>query len=113
MSSFSLRPATAADTVAVAGVQVALETKLYGETTYSQSDVEEEWADLDLERDAIVVFEGERVVGFGTMRERGELWRVDGSVHPDVRGRGAGTELAAAMEAVAAVSGGRRVQNSV
>jgi ribosomal protein S18 acetylase RimI-like enzyme len=113
MSSFSLRPAAAADTAAVAEVQIALETKLYGGTTYSPSDVEEEWSDLDLERDAIVVLEGERVVGFGTMRERGELWRVDGSIHPDVHGRGAGTKLAAAMEAVAARSGGRRVQNSV
>src|SRR5215213_7312551 len=89
MSSFRLRPATAADIAAVAEVQIALETKLYGETTFSQSDVEEEWSDLDLERDALVVLEGERVVAFGTGRERGELWRADGSVHPDVHERDA------------------------
>src|SRR5215208_7782141 len=113
MSSFRLRPATAADIAAVAEVQIALETKLYGETTFSQSDVEEEWSDLDLERDALVVLEGERVVGFGTVRERGELWRADGSVHPDVHGRGAGTKLAKALEANAVGRGARRVQNSV
>jgi len=113
MSSFRLRPATAADIAAVAEVQIALETELYGETTYSQSDVEEEWSDLALERDALVVLEGERVVAFGTGRERGELWRADGSVHPDVHGRGAGTQLATSLEAAAAGRGARRVQNSV
>src|SRR4051812_32296448 len=113
MSSFGLRPATAADIAAVAEVQIALENAFYGETTYSQGDVEEEWSDLDLERDALVIVEGERVVGFGTVRERGELWRADGSVHPGVHGRGAGTQLAAALEASAAERGARRVQNSV
>ena len=113
MSSFGLRPATAADAAAVAEVQVALEASLYGHTAYSQSDVEEEWSDLDLERDALVVVEGERVVGFATVRERGEVWRADGSVHPDVHARGAGTRLATALEATVAGRGGRRVQNSV
>jgi mycothiol synthase len=113
MSSFSVRPPAAADTAAVAAVQLALESALYGHTEYSQSDVEEEWSDLDLERDALVVCEGERVVGFGTVRERGEVWRADGSVHPDVHGRGAGTRLATALEATVAAHGGRRVQNSI
>jgi mycothiol synthase len=113
MSSFRLRPATAADTAAVAEVQLALESAFYGRTDYSQSDVEEEWSDLDLERNALVVLEGERIVGFGTVRERGELWRADGSVHPEVRGRGAGTRLATALEETVARGGGRRVQNSV
>src|SRR5215218_923711 len=113
MSSFRLRHAAAADTAAVAEVQLALETSLYGHTDYSQSDVEDEWSDLDLERDTFVVVAGERVVGFGTLRERGDLWRVDGSVHPDVHGHGAGTQLATAFEARAAERGGRRVQNSV
>src|SRR5215212_8195963 len=113
MSSFSLRPATAADTAAVAQVQLALESALYGQTEYSQSDVEEEWSDLDLERDALVLLERERVVGFGTVRERGEVWRADGSVHPDVHGCGAGTRLATALEETAARGGGRRVQHSV
>ena len=39
-------------------------------------------AALELERDARVVRDGERVVGYGAVRERGELWRVEGYVHP-------------------------------
>jgi GNAT superfamily N-acetyltransferase len=110
MSSFRLRPATAADAAAVAEVQIALETSLYGLTTYSQADLENEWAVLDLERDARVVLDGERVVGYATLHDRGELWRVEGIVHPRDQSRGAGRELAVSLEREVAERGARRVQ---
>jgi GNAT superfamily N-acetyltransferase len=112
MSSFRLRPATAADAAAVAGVQVSLESSLYGLTTYSQDDLETEWSGLDLERQARVLVDGERVVGYGTLHDRGELWRVEGIVHPDEQGRGAGRELAGSLEREAAEGGAQRVQAS-
>ena len=59
MSSFRLDPAVAADAAAVAEVIVALESSLYGQTTFSQADLEDEWSDglrvvpFDPEHDAL------------------------------------------------------------
>jgi GNAT superfamily N-acetyltransferase len=113
MSSFRLRPATAGDAAAATDVVVALETALYGGTAYAQSDLEDEWSNLDLERHARVVLDGERIVGYGSVRERGELWRMEGFVHPDAQGRGAGAQLVAALEQEAAAGGAHRVQGGV
>lgn len=113
MSSFRLRPAEAADATAVAEVVIALETALYGGTTYAESDLQDEWSRLDLERDVRVVLDGDRVVGYGSLQDRGELWRAEGYVHPDTQGRGAGAQLVSALERDAADRGTRRVQSSV
>ena len=92
---------------------VALESSLYGQSAFSQADLEGEWSELDLARDAHVVRDGERIVGYGVVRERGELWRVEGCVHPDAFGRGIGKLLATGLEEDAARGGARRVQNAV
>src|SRR5882757_2178511 len=105
-------PAEAADAAAVAEVVGALESSLYGQTTFSQSDLEDEWSDLDLEQDMRVVRDGDRVVGYSVVRERGELWRVEGYVHPNALGRGIGKLLATRLEEDAARQGARRIQNS-
>ena len=94
-------------------VVAALESSLYGETTFSQADLEDEWSELDLEQDARVVRDGDRIVGYGAVRERGEVWRVEGYVHPDALGRGIGTLIATGLEEDAARRGARRIQNSV
>ena len=47
------------------------------------------------------------------MRERGELWRAEGYVHPDALGRGIGRLIATGLEEDAARRGARRIQNSV
>ena len=101
------------DLAAVTEVVMALESSLYGPSTFTQADLEEEWSELDLERDAWVVRDGERVVGYGAVRERGEHWRVEGYVHPDALGRGIGTLIATGLEEDAARRGARRVQNSI
>src|SRR6266550_1098545 len=104
MSSFRLDPAAAADAAAVTEVVVALESSLYGQTTFSQADLEDEWSDLDLEQNA-------RVVRDGAGREGGGLWRAEGFVPPDGLGRGNGELIATGLEEDAGRRGARRIQN--
>jgi GNAT superfamily N-acetyltransferase len=106
-------PAVAADAPDVVEVVAALESSLYGPSAFSQADLEDEWSDLDLERDTRVVRDGDRIVGYGLVRERGELWRVEGYVHPDAHGRGIGKLIATELEEDAAGHGARRIQNGI
>ncbi|HEY2202493.1 MAG TPA: GNAT family N-acetyltransferase [Solirubrobacteraceae bacterium] len=109
MTSFRVDAAVAADAAAVTAVRVALETSLYGHSSLSQADVEDEWLDLDLERNARVVRDGERVVGFGAVRQGGELWEAEGFAHPEALGRGIGALIATGLEEHAARLGARRI----
>jgi mycothiol synthase len=113
MSGFQFDPAKAADAAAVTEVVAALESSLYGPSTFSQADLENEWADLDLGRDVRVVRDGEGIVGYGILRERGELRRAEGYVHPGAHGRGIGTLIATGLETEAAGRGARAIQNLV
>ncbi len=113
MTSFACRPAVPGDAPLVAELVIAYERSLYGETGYSLGDLEAEWETLDLERDALVLLDGERVVAFGWLEGGGELCRIDGTVHPEELGRGLGKQLAAALEATATARGARRIQNGV
>jgi mycothiol synthase len=106
-------PVVLADAAAVTEIVVALESSLYGKSTFSQADLEDEWLELDLESDARVVREDDRIVGYGVVRERGELCRVEGYVHPDAVGRGVGTLIATGLEEEAARAGVGRIQNGV
>jgi mycothiol synthase len=110
-----LRPAVAADAAAVTEVVAALESSLYGKSTFSQADLEEEWSDLDLdlEQNARVVCDAGRVVAYGAMHELGGIGRAEGYVHPDALGRGIGTMVATRLEEEAARRGARAIQNSV
>jgi mycothiol synthase len=112
-SPFPQRPPVAADAPAVAELVIAYERSLYGTTAYSLADLEAEWESLDLARDALVLLDADRVVAFGTLDDRGELWRIDGFVHPDEQGRGLGAALVTALEQIAASRGARRIQNGV
>jgi mycothiol synthase len=113
VARISSTPAGSADAAAVAELVLALESSLYGQSAFSQADLEEEWLELDPERDARVLRDGDRVVGYGVVRERGELWRVEGYVHPDALGRGIGRLIATGLEEDAARGGAGRVQNAV
>jgi mycothiol synthase len=108
-----ITPAVASDAAAVTEVVYALESSLYWKTAFSQADLEAEWAELDVERDTLVVRDGDRVVGYAAVRERGELWRVEGYVHPDQLGKGFGGLIATTLEEDAARGGGRRIHNAV
>jgi GNAT superfamily N-acetyltransferase len=105
-------PAVAADAAAVTELVGALESSLYPESTFSQADLEDQWSELDLERDARVVRDGDRVVGYGVVHERGEPWRVEGCVHPDALGHGIGKLIATELEEEAARRGAGRIQSS-
>ncbi len=113
MSSFGLDRAVAADAAAVSALVPALKASLYGQSRFSQADLEGEWSELDLERDVRVVRDGDRVVGYGVVIERGEVGRVEGYVHPDSLGRGIGKRIATHLEEDAGRHGARRVQNGV
>ena len=113
MSSFRLDPAVAADAAAVNEVVVALESLLYGQSAFSEADLENEWLDLDLEQETRVVRDGDRIVGYCAVQERGELWRAEAYVHPDALGRGIGKLIATGLEEDAARRGARRIQNGV
>ena len=86
---------------------------MYGGTAYTQDDLEVEWATIDLPRDTLVLLDGDEVVAFGSLHDRGELWRTDAYVHPVHHGRGIGTELAGALEAAAGSRGARRIQSGI
>ena len=104
---------TPADAAAVTEVVTALEARLYGESSFSQADLEDEWSNLDLERNACVVRDADRIVGYGALHELGELWSAEGFVHPDAFGRGVGRLIATGLEEDAARGGARRIQNNV
>lgn len=86
--------AVAADVGPLAELIAAHESSLYGRSAYSQADLVDEWSDVDLERNARVVRMGGRIVGYGAVRERGEVWDAEGYVHPDALGRGIGKLIA-------------------
>jgi mycothiol synthase len=113
MERATLIPAVAADAAAVAELVAALETALYGHTTFSLADLEDEWSEVDLTQDARVVRDGDRIVGYVLTDKRDGSWRVQGHVHPHAAGRGIGTVLARGIEREAADRGIRRLQNSV
>jgi mycothiol synthase len=106
-------PVVPADAAAVAELVAALESSLYGQSGFSRADLKDEWSDLDLEKNARVVRDGERIVGYGAVRERRDLWRAEGYVHPDALGRGIGRLIATGLEEDAARRGARRIQNGV
>jgi len=106
-------PAAAADAAAVAEIVAALETALYGPSTYSEADLQAEWSEIDRDLDTRAVRVGDRVVGYGAVRDRGEVWWVEGYVHPDAAGRGVGTLIATGLEHDAARAGAGRIHNTV
>jgi mycothiol synthase len=113
MASAVLRPPVAADAAAVTELVVAVESSLYGTKMFSEEDLLEEWAELDVEQNARVVGEGERIVGYGAIHESGGIGRTEGYVHPDALGRGIGTMLAAELEENATRAGVRTIHASV
>jgi len=113
MARITISPASRDDADAVAELIVALESSLYGASEMSGADVQDNWSELDLARSTRIVRDGERIVGYSELRDRGERWRAEAYVHPDAHGRGIGARLATAMEEDAAGRGAPRIQNSV
>jgi mycothiol synthase len=98
---YTVRRPTIDDLGAVAGLVGAVNVAEFGESDYSDEDLRDEWAELDLATDAwLVVAPGGHVVGYAGVSHRQHV-RVDTDVyvHPDHEGRGVGTFLVRAIEA--------------
>jgi GNAT superfamily N-acetyltransferase len=113
MEPVAVTRAFATDAEAVAELIAALESSLYGRSAFSQADLVDEWSDVDLDQNARVVRAGDRIVGYGAVRERGERWDAEGYVHPDALGRGIGKLIATELEQHAASRGARKLHSSV
>lgn len=110
------RPATLADLPEVLALAQASDVVLIGESDWTEADLREEWDEYDLERDVFLLELGGRLAGYAAFERRGSSGRMlaDGYVHPELTGRGVGTELLRlterrAREEVASVPAGERV----
>jgi len=113
MSSFLLRHCEPADRAEVAEVVAAHERAWRGESLFSLMDLDDEWRNANLAADTWAALDEHRVVGYGRIFDRGELWRAQAVVHPDVFGRGLGKRLALLIEDEVRRRGGHRLQNEV
>jgi mycothiol synthase len=113
MEPIMVTRAVAADAGAVAELIAARESSLYGGSAFSQADLVADWSDVDLGRNARVVRDGDRIVGYGAVRERGERWDAEGYVHPDALGRGIGKLIATELEQHAAARGAGKIHTGV
>lgn len=109
------RTATPADLPEVLALAQASDVALIGETDWTEADLREEWQGYDLERDVFLLELHGRLAGYAAFEFRGGgRMLVDGYVHPELTGRGVGSELlrlteARAREEVAGLPTGERV----
>jgi mycothiol synthase len=109
------RPATPADLPEVLALAQASDVVLIGESDWTEADLREEWEDYDLARDVFLLELDGRLAGYAAFERRGDAGRMlaDGYVHPELTGRGVGSELLRlteerARQEVAAVPSGER-----
>jgi mycothiol synthase len=96
----TVRPPRPQDLAAIVALGEAFDRALTGTGDWSEEDVTHEWRDLtDVDRDAWVVEDGGRIVGYATVQDDGEgTFYADGYVHPDRFGRGVGSTLVGLTE---------------
>ncbi len=91
----------------------AADIAVWGDSDWTEHDLRDEWAELDLERDAWLVELDERIAGYGTFTDRGEgRLMADGYVHAELQGRGVGSRLVDLYEQRAAAAADRRTLES-
>lgn len=88
------RPLTLSDARAVFEVMADQERHDIGEVAIEPADIVGDWQrpSFDVEGSTLGVFDADRLVAYG---EVSGDWRGDVAVHPDYRGRGIGTAIAA------------------
>ena len=95
----NIRSPESNDAEAVLAVLRAADAAVAGDSDWTASDLQAEWAELDLARDAWV-FELDGVLGgYASFYARGGRLSGDGYVHPDLHGRGIGAEILCRTEA--------------
>lgn len=107
-----VRPPTAGDVDAVAALLAAYDAANGAPPDTSADDLREEWAELDLERDAWLFELDGRLAGYACVFGRPGKWSTDGYVHPELRGRGVGTEILRRAEARARELGAEELRNA-
>lgn len=106
-AGFTTRPLSMSDTAAVFDVYAAQQRHDLGRVEVDEEDIVAEWQrpSFDVSACTIGVFDtDDRMVG---VAEYLRHERYDAAVHPDARGRGIGTWLAAWVRATAAAAGER------
>ena len=98
--TLTVRPPKRADFAAIVAVGEAFDRALTGTGDWSEEDVAHDWRALaDPERDAWVIEDAGRIVGYATVQDDGEgTFFADGYVHPDRFGRGVGSTLVGLTE---------------
>jgi mycothiol synthase len=107
---FSVRAPTHDDAAAASAVLEADERRLRGEVQWGVDDMRDWWSQVDMEQNAWLVEHEGRVVGIGSLMQRGD--KLDGwmTVDPDFLGRGISTALVELAEARARELGGSTVK---
>jgi mycothiol synthase len=85
----------------------AFDRAAWGDSDWTESDLEEHWDDIDVARDAQVVELDGRLAGYVSVEVRGPRVIADGYVDPELRGRGVGSALVEAAERRALEEDGR------
>ena len=101
LAGLETRAPVRADAQAVTDLVVACDIDEFGEPDFELDDLLADWnrPGFDLGADALLVLDGERVVGYAGFAKRDY---VVGYVHPEYRGRGIGSRLLAWSERRAA-----------
>jgi mycothiol synthase len=115
LTELIVRRPTLDDLDAVVELGNAFERVFLGAESFTPGEVADVWRGLDLEADAwLVVVPGGRLAGFATLEDRGEArFRLDGYVHPELRGLGVGGKLVELAEDRARARGGVSVHNTI
>jgi len=92
--SLTRRTASPAALPEVLALAQASDVALIGETDWTEAELGEEWERYDLERDVVLLELDGRLAGYAAFEARGGgRLLVDGYVHPELTGRGVGSEL--------------------
>lgn len=94
----NVRAPVEGDLEAVLEVLRAADSSVAGDSDWTASDLASGWADIDLARDAWIFELDGRVAGYADFIAKGGRMQGDGYVHPELRGRGVGSEIIRLVE---------------
>jgi mycothiol synthase len=108
----NVRRPTEADAPAVTELIAAMDTHFVGAPELTEEDLQDEWNDLELDRDAwLFELDGE-LAGYAALHTGAHTF-ADGYVHPRYFGRGVGTRIVELTEAEARSRKMQTIRNAV